>query len=94
MAGGTMDGVDSPPIAQVRARVDAHEQLIADVVTGKLDVREAASQLPEEGDDHGPGEANVPLLDLSARQAGDTDDDVCDGEASAEEYAIEREVTV
>ena len=44
-------------------------RLIADVVTGKLDVREAAAELPEE---------DVPG----------------DAEESAEEYTIEKEVTV
>ena len=44
-------------------------RLIADVVTGKLDVREAAAELPEED---GPGDA----------------------EESAEEYTVEKEVTV
>ena len=44
-------------------------RLIADVVTGKLDVREAAAELPEE--------------DISGN-----------AEESAEEYTIEKELTV
>ena len=31
---------------------DTGARLVADVVTGKLDVRDAASELPERGDDN------------------------------------------
>ena len=60
-------------IEQSRRQIDLfgeyRTRLIADVVTGKLDVREAAAELPEE---------DVPG----------------DAEESAEEYTIEKEVTV
>ena len=38
-------------------------RLIADVVTGKLDVREAAAQLPDEPDDQDQLQENGPLGD-------------------------------
>ena len=38
-------------------------RLIADVVTGKLDVREAAAQLPEEGDEDIPIDGDGLILD-------------------------------
>ena len=45
-------------IARARRQVELLQEyrtrLIADVVTGKLDVREAAAQLPDEGDDQDP----------------------------------------
>ena len=44
-------------IEEYRAR------LITDVVTGKLDVREAAAQLPDEAEDHDPIEEGYPLAD-------------------------------
>ena len=45
-------------------------RLIADVVTGKLDAREAAARLPEEG------EAPEPLDEVEAEpEAGDAGDD-------------------
>ena len=62
-------------------------RLIADVVTGKLDVREAAAQLPDEGDDQDPIEEGNLLTDDIAEGLYDTDE-------SAEELAMEREVTV
>ncbi len=57
-------------------------RLIADVVTGKLDVREAAAQLPDETDDQDPIEESGPLAD-------GLDEALYD----AEESAMEREVT-
>ena len=47
-------------IARARRQMELVEEyrtrLIADVVTGKLDVREAAAQLPDESDEHDPVE--------------------------------------
>ena len=57
-------------------------RLIADVVTGKLDVRAAAAQLPDETDDQDPIEESGPLAD-------GLDEALYD----AEESAMEREVT-
>ena len=63
-------------------------RLIADVVTGKLDVREAAAALPEVD----------PLaeddLDGTIHDGGNSNLGELDAEESAEEYTIEKEVTV
>ena len=61
-------------------------RLVADVVTGKLDVREAAAQLPDETDDQGPIEESGPLAD-------GMDEALYDIDESAEELAIESEVS-
>ena len=61
-------------------------RLIADVVTGKLDVREAAAQLPDETDDQDPIEESGPLADGMDEALNDIDE-------SAEELAIESEVS-
>ena len=54
-------------ITRARRQIELVEEyrtrLIADVVTGKLDVREAAAQLPEEGDEAGPIEEGGPTSD-------------------------------
>ena len=42
---------------------NTERKLIADVVTGKLDVREAAAQLPDETHDQDPIEESGPLTD-------------------------------
>ncbi len=68
-------------IARARRQIKLVEEyrtrLIADVVTGKLDVREAAAQLPDEADDS---------------PAGDLDDAMYVDTAPAEEPATEKEV--
>ncbi len=78
-------------IARARRQVELVEEyrtrLIADVVTGKLDVREAAAQLPDEGDDREPVEENVAFVEGVNGAGHDT-------EESLEELATEREVTV
>ena len=61
-------------------------RLIADVVTGKLDVREAAAQLPDETDDQDPIEESGPL-------AGGLDESLYYPDESVEEMAVESEVT-
>ena len=61
-------------------------RLIADVVTGKLDVREAAAHLPDEADDQDPIEESGPLAD-------GLDEVLYDIDESVEELAIESEVT-
>ena len=54
-------------IARARQQIELVEEyrtrLIADVVTGKLDVREAAAQLPDEDDHQGPVEEGSPMAD-------------------------------
>ena len=62
-------------------------RLIADVVTGKLDVRDVAAQLPDEADDQDPIEESGPLTDGTAEGLYDPDE-------SVEELAMESEVTV
>ena len=42
--------------ASIHSMGEYRTRLIADVVTGKLDVREAAANLPEETDEPGPPE--------------------------------------
>ena len=62
-------------------------RLIADVVTGKLDVREAAALLPDEADDEEPMDEGGPLADSVA-------EDLYDPDESVEGLAMESEVTV
>ena len=77
-------------IARARRQIELvneyRTRLIADVVTGKLDVRDAAAQLPEEGEAE-PLDGNGVILDYA-------DGDAFHGEMSTEgETAIESEVT-
>ena len=77
-------------IARARRQIELVQEyrtrLIADVVTGKLDVREAAAQLPDETDDQDPIEESGPLAD-------GMDEALYDIDESAEELAIESEVS-
>ena len=63
--GATADIVAA--IARARRQMELVQEyrtrLIADVVTGKLDVREAAAQLPDEADDQDPIGETAPLVD-------------------------------
>ena len=76
-------------IARARRQIELlreyRTRLIADVVTGKLDVREAAAQLPDATDDQDPIEESGPLADGMDEAFYDIDE-------SAEELAIESEV--
>ena len=63
-------------------------RLIADVVTGKLDVREAAEQLPDDDDGQDPIEENGPTLDNMDEGSYNA------SQPTDEEIAIESEVTV
>ena len=56
------------------------------MVTGKLDVREVAAQLPDEDEDQGPIEERGPLADS-------LDEALYDIDESVEESTIESEVT-
>ena len=56
------------------------------MVTGKLDVREAAAQLPEEADEEEPVDEAISLAD-------NVDDNSFNADVSEEELAIEGEVT-
>ena len=60
-------------------------RLIADVVTGKLDVREAAAKLGEQADEEDPIEQGIPMAD-------NMDDSLYNSDESAGELAMEREV--
>ena len=70
---------------QIELLQEYRTRLIADVVTGKLDVREAAAQLPDETDDQDPIEESGPLADGLDEALYDIDD-------SVEEPAMESEV--
>ena len=72
---------------QIELVQEYRTKLIADVVTGKLDVREAAAQLPDEADDQDPIEEGSLLTDGIAEGLYDPDETV-------EELAMESEVTV
>ena len=65
-------GVDAA-IARARRQIDLLEEyrtrLIADVVTGKLDVREAAARLPDEPDDADGTEADGAAEDVAGELA-------------------------
>ena len=52
---------------QIELLQEYRTRLIADVVTGKLDVREVAAQLPDEDEDQGPIEERGPLADSHGR---------------------------
>ena len=60
-------------IARTRRQIELVEEyrtrLIADVVTGKLDVREAAARLPDEPDDADGTEADGPAEDVAGEFA-------------------------
>ena len=54
----------SAALRQIELVQEYRTRLIADVVTGKLDVRAAAAQLPDETDDQDPiEESGDPLVD-------------------------------
>ena len=61
------------PMGRARRQIELVEEyrtrLIADVVTGKLDVREAAAELPDEPDDADGTEANGPVEDVAGEFA-------------------------
>ena len=48
---------------QIELAQEYRTRLVADVVTGKLDVREAAAQLPDESDEEGPIDRDGLVLD-------------------------------
>ena len=72
---------------QVELVQEYRTRLIADVVTGKLDVRKAAAQLPDEADDQDPIGESGPLADGLPGDLYDIDE-------SVEDSAMEEEVTV
>ena len=72
---------------QIELVQEYRTRLIADVVTGKLDVREAAALLPDEADDEESMDEGGPLADSVA-------EDLYDPDESVEGLAMESEVTV
>ena len=71
---------------QIALLQEYRTRLIADVVTGKLDVRESAASLPEESDEQDPLDEGMPL-------AGGLVNNLYDATESPEEPAMESEVT-
>ena len=69
---------------QIHLVQEYRRRLIADVVTGKLDVREAAAHLPDEADDQGPVEEGGPMADGLDEEIYDAEEDP----AIAEEVRI------
>ena len=82
-------------IARARRQVELVQEyrtrLIADVVTGKLDVREAAAQLPEEDDEDEPIDGDGLMADNMGNDPNDPNDPNEPDEAE-EETAMESEV--
>ena len=78
-------------IAHARRQIELLQEyrtrLIADVVTGKLDVREAAADLPDENDEAEPIAESVP-------QIHGLEEDLYDADNLEEESAIESEVSI
>ena len=89
LEGATAD-IDAA-VARARRQIELVQEyrtrLIADVVTGKLDVREAAAQLPDEADDQDPIGESGPLADGLPGDLYDIDE-------SVEDSAMEEEVTI
>ena len=70
---------------QIELLREYRTRLIADVVTGKLDVREAAAQPGEQADEEDPIGQGIPMAD-------NMDDSLYNSDESAGELAMEREV--
>ena len=81
-----IDSASARARRQIELLQEYRTRLISDVVTGKLDVREAAAQLPDEDDDQEPIEGSAPLVD-------GMDEDLYDDDNFKEELATEEEVT-
>ena len=83
---GLKDTIIAQAHRQIELLREYRTRLISDAVTGKLDVRDVAAQLPDEADDQDPIEESGPLTD-------GIDKDLYPDE-SVEELAMESEVTV
>ena len=81
-----VDGAITRARRQIELVEEYRTRLIADVVTGKLDVREAATQLPDEDGDQDPIEESAPLADGLPGDLYDIDE-------SVEDSVLEQEVT-
>ena len=82
----SMNEAISASIRQIELAQEYQTRLISDVVTGKLDVREAADSLPHESDDLEPIDEAGLAIDGQVEGLYDPDE-------SVEEFAMEREVT-
>ena len=80
-------GIERSPPSNRLLLQEYRTRLVADVVTGKLDVREAAALLPDESENEDPTDEGNPLVE-------DTYEDSHDPDVTAEELAMESEVTV
>jgi type I restriction enzyme S subunit len=73
------------PITGARRKIDLlreyRTRLIADVVTGKLDVREAAARLPDEAEEPEPLDEIEAEGDADEAGADDTDEEPAEAEA-------------
>ena len=81
-----LDSVVARARRQIELLQEYRTRLIADVVTGKLDVRHVAAQLPDEADDQGPIGESPPLVDGLPGDLYDIDE-------SVEDSVVEQEVT-
>ena len=81
-----IDSAISRVSRQIQLVEEYRTRLIADVVTGKLDVREAAAQLPDEADEDDSIDEDRPLED-------DMEGDLYGSDESAGEPVVEGEVT-
>ena len=86
-ATGDIDAAVERTRRQIALVQEYRTRLIADVVTGKLDVRDVAAQLVDETDDQDPTEGDGLWTERM-------DKDHYNADASGEELAIESEVTV
>ena len=69
---------------QIELLQEYRTRLIADVVTGKLNVREAAAQLPDEGDDQEQMEESGTLTDGIPEGPYDPDESVAESAMASE----------
>ena len=82
-----IDGAINRARRQIELLQEYRTRLISDVVTGKMDVREAAAHLPDEADDEEPMDEGGPLADSVVENLHHPDE-------WPEELAMESEVTV
>ena len=82
-----MDAAIARARRQIELALEYRTRVIADLMAGKLDVREAAAQLPKEAGESEP-------IDESSPFADDMDDNPHDADEAVKEPAVESEVTV
>jgi type I restriction enzyme S subunit len=67
----TIEQAQTAVVSEIRHMREYRTRLIADVVTGKLDVREAAARLPDEVEDVAPLQDAEADIDAEELDAGD-----------------------